>query len=102
MGNLGAADIDSRLEEQLIDGILFAFQEQTSEVSHTPFLSYHLSTSFTIIFSLTHLSGCDHVEWFWCGGKCSGNACQALPASNLWYHSLEAQQQGRQSATAGR
>ncbi|XP_014230463.1 splicing factor 3B subunit 1 [Trichogramma pretiosum] len=31
MGNLGAADVDSRLEEQLIDGILYAFQEQTSE-----------------------------------------------------------------------
>ncbi|XP_004535089.1 splicing factor 3B subunit 1 [Ceratitis capitata] len=31
MGNLGAADIDSRLEEQLIDGILYAFQEQTTE-----------------------------------------------------------------------
>lgn len=26
--NLGAADIDTRLEEQLVDGILFAFQEQ--------------------------------------------------------------------------
>lgn len=33
MANLGAADIDSRLEEQLIDGILYAFQEQTTEVS---------------------------------------------------------------------
>jgi len=33
MGNLGSADIDSRLEEQLIDGILYAFQEQTQEVS---------------------------------------------------------------------
>ena len=32
MGNLGSADIDSRLEEQLIDGILYAFQEQTTEV----------------------------------------------------------------------
>jgi len=31
MGNLGSADIDSRLEEQLIDGILYAFQEQTNE-----------------------------------------------------------------------
>lgn len=31
IGNLGAADIDSRLEEQLIDGILYAFQEQTNE-----------------------------------------------------------------------
>lgn len=39
MGNLGAADIDSRLEEQLIDGILYAFQEQTTEVKR---LSDHL------------------------------------------------------------
>ncbi|XP_039260143.2 splicing factor 3B subunit 1-like [Styela clava] len=29
--NLGSADIDHRLEEQLIDGILYAFQEQTTE-----------------------------------------------------------------------
>ena len=28
---LGSADIDARLEEQLIDGILYAFQEQTTE-----------------------------------------------------------------------
>jgi splicing factor 3B subunit 1 len=31
MTNLTAADVDSRLEEQLIDGILYAFQEQTTE-----------------------------------------------------------------------
>lgn len=31
MTNLGASQIDSRLEEQLIDGILYAFQEQTTE-----------------------------------------------------------------------
>ena len=31
MGGLGAADVDSRLEEQLIDGSLYAFQEQTTE-----------------------------------------------------------------------
>ena len=29
--NLGASDIDERLEEQLIDGILYAFQEQASD-----------------------------------------------------------------------
>ncbi|GAB4850048.1 Splicing factor 3B subunit 1 [Ancistrocladus abbreviatus] len=29
--NLGASDIDTRLEELLIDGILYAFQEQTSD-----------------------------------------------------------------------
>lgn len=33
MTNLSAADIDSRLEEQLVDGILYAFQEQTTEDS---------------------------------------------------------------------
>lgn len=38
MGNLGAADIDSRLEEQLIDGILYAFQEQTTEVTDENYL----------------------------------------------------------------
>lgn len=29
--NLGAADIETRLEEQLVDGVLFAFQEQASD-----------------------------------------------------------------------
>eukprot|EP01137_Pigoraptor_chileana_P027377 Opistho-2@9894 len=31
VSNLGTSDIDPRLEEQLIDGILYAFQEQTTE-----------------------------------------------------------------------
>ena len=31
IANLSAADIDQRLEEQLIDGILYAFQEQTAD-----------------------------------------------------------------------
>jgi splicing factor 3B subunit 1 len=31
MSSLGGTDVDSRLEEQLIDGILYAFQEQTTE-----------------------------------------------------------------------
>lgn len=48
MGNLGSADIDSRLEEQLIDGILYAFQEQTQEVKTStldvPSLYVQLST----------------------------------------------------------
>ena len=29
--NLGAADLDERLEEQLIDGVLYAFQEQATD-----------------------------------------------------------------------
>eukprot|EP00298_Acanthocystis_sp_HF-20_P015867 c21297_g1_i2.p1 GENE.c21297_g1_i2~~c21297_g1_i2.p1 ORF type:complete len:1135 (-),score=567.99 c21297_g1_i2:134-3538(-) len=32
---LGSADIDTRLEEQLIDGMLYAFQEQTSDDTQT-------------------------------------------------------------------
>ena len=31
---LGSADIDARLEELLIDGILYAFQEQVSAAAH--------------------------------------------------------------------
>ena len=31
MSSMGATEIDNRLEEQLIDGILYAFQEQTTE-----------------------------------------------------------------------
>merc|ERR1719284_1307070 len=31
MQEMGSSDVDSRLEEQLIDGILYAFQEQTTE-----------------------------------------------------------------------
>ncbi|XWS39753.1 hypothetical protein CRYUN_Cryun18bG0081400 [Craigia yunnanensis] len=31
VANLGASDIDARLEELMIDGILYAFQEQTSD-----------------------------------------------------------------------
>ena len=29
--NLGVSDIDSRLEELLVDGLIYAFQEQSSE-----------------------------------------------------------------------
>lgn len=31
VANLGASDINAQLEELLIDGILYAFQEQTSD-----------------------------------------------------------------------
>lgn len=51
LANLGAADIDSKLEEALIDGILYAFQEQTTEVSITLVkLSYQLFP-FTMLLS---------------------------------------------------
>lgn len=46
MGNLGAADIDHKLEEQLIDGILYAFQEQTTEVMITNYGTLLLTLIF--------------------------------------------------------
>ena len=86
LGNLGAADIDSRLEEQLIDGILFAFQEQTSEVSHS------LSLSHSLFTYLLPPPGRYNVERIWCGGQRSRHACQTLPSSNLWNYLVETQQ----------
>jgi len=50
MGNLGAADIDHKLEEQLIDGILYAFQEQTTEVSGSTLPASEDSVSFPGLF----------------------------------------------------
>lgn len=50
MGNLGAADVDSRLEEQLIDGILYAFQEQTTEVSFYIHFFIYLIYCFEFFF----------------------------------------------------
>ena len=38
--DLGTADIDARLEELLIDGILYAFQEQVR-----PFAQLHLASA---------------------------------------------------------
>ena len=35
LDNLGSGDIDERLEERLIDGILYAFQEQAVDASLT-------------------------------------------------------------------
>lgn len=45
LANLGAADIDSKLEEALIDGILYAFQEQTTEVRLTKLLNHSFENS---------------------------------------------------------
>ena len=56
MGNLGSSDVDSRLEEQLIDGILYAFQEQTQEV--ITFLFVCLFVLFCFVFFVFSLQ-----EW---------------------------------------
>ena len=53
MSNLGAADVDSRLEEQLIDGILYAFQEQTNEVKCAFLPQLLLSFAHCIPFFVT-------------------------------------------------
>ena len=53
MGNLGSSDVDSRLEEQLIDGILYAFQEQTQEVITFLFVClFCFLFCFVLFFSL--------------------------------------------------
>ena len=50
MGNLGSSDVDSRLEEQLIDGILYAFQEQTQEVITFLFVCLFVCFVFCFLF----------------------------------------------------
>ena len=58
MGNLGSSDVDSRLEEQLIDGILYAFQEQTQEV--ITFLFVCLFVLFFVLFCFAFHSKSDY------------------------------------------
>lgn len=53
MGNLGAADIDHKLEEQLIDGILYAFQEQTTEVSVSKKSYYYSRCQYYCLFGVS-------------------------------------------------
>lgn len=74
MGNLGAADVDSRLEEQLIDGILYAFQEQTTEVFLEIFVLQTKNSRFFDPFNknlqiklkiFNFFLGCCNVKWFW-------------------------------------
>lgn len=40
ISNLGAADIDARLEELLVDGVLYAFQEQVGLMACTAVSSW--------------------------------------------------------------
>lgn len=44
ISSLGAADIDARLEELLVDGILYAFQEQVGELA-----SLDVSATLTLL-----------------------------------------------------
>ena len=87
MSNLGGSDIDSRLEEQLIDGILYAFQEQTSEVL---LLNYHFSCyfcCFSFEFSLYNVNqpslSC-RILWCWMDLELSWMRWESV--SNLTYH----------------
>ena len=60
MANLGASEVDARLEELLVDGILYAFQEQTNEVKGTlniPILILNEEKNLTLIFIFTLLCG---------------------------------------------
>ena len=84
--NLGTSDIDYRLEERLIDGMIYAFQEQTSEDN----VSMLNGTSVTVclfvccfvFFSLRVISVVfvwySFAHIFWCAGF--GTVINALGA----------------------
>ena len=76
MTNLSAADIDNRLEEQLIDGILYAFQEQTTEDA----------------IMLNGFGTCGQHAW---------QARESLFTSDLRHHLVAHEQQVGQSASTG-
>ena len=56
---LGTADIDARLEELLIDGILYAFQEQVSDDADV------MLNGFGTVVNALKVSG--HCAWGLCG-----------------------------------
>lgn len=107
MGNLGAADIDHKLEEQLIDGILYAFQEQTTEVRgryREVFLGFFHNILFLVLFHTPcsfWSAGFCHVEWFRYSGECPWEARETLPATDLRYGTVASQQQVGQGPSAG-
>lgn len=93
MGNLGAADIDHKLEEQLIDGILYAFQEQTTEVRDITLIFVQKVQNVKLYtHSMTHIvfinpfhSGLCDAERFWNSGQCPRKARETVPPADLWY-----------------
>lgn len=104
MGNLGAADIDHKLEEQLIDGILYAFQEQTTEVRSSAGLRPLLLTKGRFLKSMLCCCLCAgfcNAEWFRYSSERSREACETIPASDLRYGAVASQQQVGQSPSAG-
>ena len=60
VATLGASDIGERLETRLVDGIIYLFQEQTTEDQvmlvgfGTVGLRYVLPSMFPFLFALTH------------------------------------------------
>lgn len=91
--SLGASDIDERLEIRLVDGIIYAFQEQTSEdqvmldgfgtvVNALGKSDLHMLTGFFLL-------SCRH-------------PCETISHTNCDDGALAPEQQERQSATASR
>lgn len=89
MGNLGAADVDSRLEEQLIDGILYAFQEQTTEVCTSyNFYKFKLYNNNVINLFIYNI-GCCNVEWFWYHCEYIRKKSKSISSTNMRYDIME-------------
>lgn len=102
MANLGAADIDSRLEEQLIDGILYAFQEQTTEVCLIKNnMSLIIKECILICYSFCFLRlGRCPPEWIRNHSQSIRQTGETLLASNLRDNIVATEQQRCKNQTA--
>lgn len=83
---MGANEIDARLEEQLIDGIVYAFQEQTQEVYSALIFSAEIYTKYCCFIS--HFLGCSNVGWIRYSLQGFGSAYKTIPSSDLWYYTV--------------
>ena len=104
LANLGAADIDSKLEEALIDGILYAFQEQTTEVRECYVMRGCTTYEFCCIFSrcrssikfvysfIMFITGCSNVERVRHHSQPTGQTREAVPTTDLRYNIMAYEQ----------
>jgi splicing factor 3B subunit 1 len=92
ISDLGASDIDERLELQLIDGIIYAFQEQTQEDT------VMLDGFGTIVNALGRCQQHQHHDLMFMFAY--RRSCQAVSDPDRVDHPLAAQQQERQGPAA--
>ena len=89
---LGTADVDQSLEERLIDGIIYAYQEQVSRI---------LTSRELEMIILDQRRYCDASRRR-CRIQRPWHALQAIPPPDLRHSHVPTQQQGTQGPPAGR